>query len=311
METSALVYYIILAALSFISTCLNALLLAMFLSNRRRLLCLVNNKILMTMLIAGLCIGLTGVVNWCLLAAGQDIYRFIGIIPMFASILASTLMLCLLTLSQLLTILYPLRHASLMTDRRTNIATIFSFVLAGVYACNQIIIHDYYGSVVELQVRTIIVAIVFLLGTIMLVTGNYKLYRAIQDQRKRLLPLMNISLQTLENLPPSQVVATEQAKIMSRNMHNKVKLKRGNMCILVVVVYIITWFPLTAYYMSALTGRDEPIPWLRRVCMTVATLHPIFNSFLYLLKRKDFRSKLKDMISRTSVSRRENTVSVI
>ena len=267
----------------------------------------------MTMLIAGLSIGLTGVVNWCLLAAGQErnIYRLVGIIPMFASILASILMLCLLTFNQLITTLYPLRHASLMTDRHMNIATIFAFVLAAVYACNQIIIYNLYGSDVELEVRTIIVAIVFLLGTIMLVIGNYKLYRAIQEQRKRLLPLMNISLQTLENLPPSQAVATEQARIMSKNMHNKTKLKRGNMCILVVVVYIITWFPLTAYYMSALVGRDEAIPWLRRVCMTVATLHPILNSCLYLLKRKDFRSKLKDMVLRKGGSRRESTVSVM
>ena len=267
----------------------------------------------MTMLVAGLSIGLTGVVNWCLLAAGQErnIYRLVGIIPMFASILASILMLCLLTFNQLITTLYPLRHASLMTDRRMNIATIFAFVLAAVYAGNQIIIYNLYGSDVELEVRTIIVAIVFLLGTIMLVIGNYKLYRAIQEQRKRLLPLMNISLQTLENLPPSQAVATEQARIMSKNMHNKTKLKRGNMCILVVVVYIITWFPLTAYYMSALVGRDRAIPWLRRICMTVATLHPILNSCLYLLKRKDFRSKLKEMVFRKSGSRRESTVSVM
>eukprot|EP00795_Rhopilema_esculentum_P004223 gene4223-20412_t len=111
---------------------------------------------------------------------------------------------------------------------------------------------------------------------------------------------------------------------MARNLamaFNRVRIRRRNnpqtgrqtldmthMCILVVLAFIFCWLPLTVYRCRYLLGM-EPIVWLRRFALFLATGNSIVNPCIYLLKQKHLRKYVKRLLwqkKRLLVSDRTN-----
>ncbi len=300
MDIQALAYYIGLAVINFMVTILNSLLVFMFYARQNRLLNdNLNNQILLSMSVANLLVGVTGFVNWTVLAVGNNpliYYKLFGMIPMFASMFASTIILCILTLNQLIAVLHPLRYNSLMTARRVRLSIFFAFLFAGIFAINEWIVYNLTSSSTELRVRTVFMTVVFIIGAFLLAVSNYKLYRAIQYQRRRLVPLSAIYRTASEN--QTSTVDLKHVVILRNSAHTlkqKMHLKRGTTCIFLVFIFIFTWLPITCYYFSAFCGRDTSIVPLRRICITIATCNSIFNPCLYLLQKKNFRVCLMEI----------------
>eukprot|EP00794_Sanderia_malayensis_P009752 gene9752-10749_t len=309
MNPTSLAYYIGLAIINFLAFVLNFLILVMFIVHRRTLMHdnHNNNRILLAMSVANLLVGLTGTVAWILVGTDSYIwiYRTVGIIPMFSSIFATLIILCLLTFNQLVAVVYPLRYNAIITNGRVTASIISAFVFAALFCINESVVYFLKDAKFELQVRSVFLVAAFILGVLILTASNYKLYRAIQYQRRRLAPLMTISTRSISaacNRPLADyniqrvALGFKSARLMKRRLD----LKRGTMCVWLVVVFVFTWMPIACYYFSRFCGRTTAIKPLLRVSMTLATSNSILNPCLYLLHKKTFRSTLMQMLLRKS-----------
>ncbi|XP_065060165.1 alpha-1A adrenergic receptor-like [Rhopilema esculentum] len=303
MDAGAFAYYTTLAVMCFLSAIMNLLILVTFLINRQKLSQNPCNKILLALSIAEFSFGVTGTVNWVLVpTVDVDIYKTVGMIPMFASALASVNILCILTFNQLVAIEYPLRHASLVTDRRVNIVSAFTLSLSIAFILIQVSIYWICNGEVELHSRSVFVTVYFAVGLLVLTISNYRLYVAIQNQRRQLQPLSSISQeQYREANRPSIAVSQFETNIGPEGQSQprvkaKQHLKNGRICIILVIVYVINWLPLTVYRISSFFGRNVQVSWALRTAMTLATLHQILTPILYLLNRKDIRKMVRNFM---------------
>ena len=304
MDQISLIYFSSMTIINIVSMILNGLLLVMFVVYHKELLTNMHNKILMAMLLASFFIGVTGTMNWLLLAleAGKDAYKFIGMIPMFSFFIASIATLCILTFDQLIAVKCPLRYPAIVTPWRIHFAivSVFAFVVAFVFI--QISIYKVKGSEEELKVRGLVVTVVFILGMLTLVITNFQLYKAIQYQRKRLRPLSDNTNVHGGTEAESYIVQRRQSSFAERPIRPSRRFKTGKTCIVLVVMYIVIWLPLVIYRITAVTGRDNAIPLFLRISMILATLYQIVMPCFYLLKKRDFREKLTNLICRSSSS---------
>ncbi len=299
MDATSLAYYIGLAVVNFLAFILNSLLVTMFVVYRKKLIYdNNNNKILLAMSVANLLVGLTGTINWVIIASGESVGMYkIAIILMFSSMFGTVIILCLLTFNQLVAVIRPLRYNSLVTNQRVYNSIFSAFVFAAIFAINETIVLKFAGSNIELRVRTVFMAAVFFVGVSILAISNYKLYSAIQYQRKRLVPLTitssSVAFNASSNIDMQHVAAGAKT---AKHMRQKINFRRGAMCIWLVVIFIITWLPITSYYFSAFIGRDESIKQLIRFFLTIATINTILNPCLYFLKKELFRRFLLQML---------------
>ena len=298
MDKVSLIYYGSMVAINIISIVFNFVLLVMFLVYRKEFLINAHNKVLLAMLFSSLFIGITGTTNWLLVVLGADteVYKLIGMIPMFSFFIASITTLCILTFDQLVAIKYPLRYSAIVTGGRIHAAIAFAFSLALAFFSAQISIHKFEGSNIELEIRGLVFTLVFIIGMLILLVTNCKLYKAIQYQRKILRPLSENKMQERSEENPygreSRQSPTQDAQRPVR------KFKTGKMCILLVVIYIINWLPLVIYRITYIAGRHSAIPSFLRISMVLATFYQIIMPCIYLLKRRDFREKLQNLFSR-------------
>ena len=293
-----------MTVINIVSIVLNALLLVMFLVYHKELLKSIHNKILMAMLLASFLIGVTGTVNWLLVAleAGKDVYKFVGMIPMFSFFIASIATLCILTFDQLVAVKFPLRYPAIVTPWRIHFAIVSVFAFALAFVLVQISIYKLKGSNEELKVRGLVVTVVFVLGMLTLVITNFQLYKAIQYQRKRLRPLSDNTNTNGGSEAESYTVQRRQSSVTERPIRSSRRFKTGKTCIVLVIMYIVIWLPLVSYRITAVTGRNNAIPLFLRISMILATLYQIIMPCFYLLKKRDFREKLKNLICRCSSS---------
>lgn len=293
-----------MAVVSMISVLLNSLLLLVFIVHRRELLLVQHNKILMALLLTGCFIGLTGTVNWLLIAtsASLDLYKMAGMIPMFSFFFASVSVLCILTCDQLIAVIYPLRYAAIVTTRRINMAIFSAFAVAVVFALTQISIYETHTPTIELKVRGFFLIVFFLVGMTTLIITNYQLYKAIRYQRQRLGPLCSTNARASQEITDNEA-HTIHKTIRSLSIKDSTRIqskqfKTGRMCIFLVIIYVFSWPPLVIYRIIHIIDRIEYIPSFRRISMAMAMSYQIFVPCFYLLKISVFRTKLKNVLFR-------------
>ena len=298
MDKVSLIYYASMVVINGASIVLNFALLVMFLVYRKELLTNAHNKVLLAMLFSSLFIGITGTASWLLVVLGADteVYKLIGMIPMFSFFIASIMILCILTFDQLVAVKYPLRYSAIVTARKIHTAIFFAFGLALAFASAQISIHKFEGSNKELEIRGLVFTVIFIIGMLTLLIANYQLYKAIQYQRKILRPLSESKMQERSG---ANTYGVENRQSSTQDTQKPIrKFKTGKMCIILVAIYIINWLPLVIYRVTYITGRPSAIVSFLRISMILATLYQIIMPCIYLLKRRDFREKLQSLMCR-------------
>ena len=61
------------------------------------------------------------------------------------------------------------------------------------------------------------------------------------------------------------------------------------LCICIVIIFVVCWFPLIGYRFSYVVGRYKSIVWFRRSSFLLALTNSLMNPVMYFLIRKDFR----------------------
>lgn len=287
------------------SFAMNSLFSAMFLKFRKKVLTVNNNKILFSMTLADSLVGI-----FCILLASslitkqsQVVYKMFGVLPLFGSMFASILSLGTMTLDRLVAIKAPLRHKSIMLPKRVLLLILLSWLLPGLITIQDVLVYLQYSWQKELKIRGYFLFIVFMTGSIFLMSANFHLYTVIQKHIRFLGGQMRIAERAqrgrvFSDSSSSAVIDQSACARIMNSCRNDPKfrklflgeLRAARMCVMIVMAFVCCWAPLTAYRMSYSVGRKVGIPWLRRLCLLLASLNSVINPIVYLLMRNSFQS---------------------
>ena len=320
MDPQTKAFHWSLITLNSLSFIINSAVIVTFLKFRRKLLyCRQNNKLLFSLSTADWCVSINGTVTGFLLLTNQElmIYKLFGTLPLFGSMFVSIFSLGVMTTDRLIAVKYPLRYGSLMTSKRILRLIILSWIIPCVIIAIQVVILFKTSSNTELKVRSFLLAVFFLMASMVLSASNWYLLTAIRKQNEKFaaypvptsqLHSYNLSRNHADEMissltpniitcPQAQNCATRPPtpKVSKKNKLRKPEPVTCTLCVWIVVVFLICWIPLTSYRFTSLIGRTTPIPWLRRLGLCLATSNSLFSPCLYYLKRRDFRKCFKEL----------------
>ena len=155
---------------------------------RRKVLMANHNKMLFSLVLGDLFVGLTGLTTGILLLTKQNIiiYKLCGTIPMFGGMFVSIFSLGLMTFDRLIAVKRPIRYISLMPRKRAISLICFTWMLPIAITITESVVLVAKGADVELKVRAVMLTLVFLSGLIVLSVTNWVLFVTVKKRWKRL-----------------------------------------------------------------------------------------------------------------------------
>ena len=216
--------------------------------------------------------------------------KLCGSLPLFGSLIMSILSLTILSIDRSIAVVYALRYQSIMTNFRAN-------VLVGIMWFTVIIIVVIQGGIyfgisweMELKVRTYELTLFFTLGAIVLGIGNAKLYVIVRSKRQSLF----ITATKDVNCP--RVVRCSGYSITKVNKNMGRVFSDSKICVWMTSVFIVCWLPTIIYHIVLTSGElGRVITPVYTICIFFATLNSLLNPVIYLIKRKDFRKRFKEL----------------
>ena len=295
MYTHKLIYNFSLIVINSLAVIMNGLFVILFVRFHRKLLTKNNTKLLLSMAIADLLVGTTGVTTGVLFVTNQSrtVYKLLGTLPLFSCMYTSLISLSVMNFDRLISMKCALRYNSLMSQWRICKLIAFSWIgpiiLTSISSIIYLVTNTY---VIELKFRNILLTICFIFGFTVLLVSNRILYYSICQQRRKLHSLsVNYDRFTANLIIRSNVDTQANAK-SRRSLNHDICLNA--MVFWIVNIFIICWLPLTLYRFTYLFGR-KPILWLGRLSMCLATSNSVLNPCIYIIKRRDFRKYIKQL----------------
>ena len=268
---------------------INILAVRMFLKFRSELLSTNNNKLLFSMAVADLSVSIFGIAGAFLFhyAAAEkvsvNIWKLAGILPLFGSFFMSIFALGVMSFDRLIAVAYALRYQSIMTEFRTKLLIVSTWVTAAFIVIIQSVIFHCTSVEIELKVRTSLLTTFFLAGAIILIVANRKLYVVIRRKQHQIAVSNDSEVSSID----LKMIQWRRASLNPQ----RTNISNSLICIWMTAIFIACWFPITVYYVLR---RNPRFPASRTV-VTIATCLASVNSFLnpmvYLLKRKEFRKR--------------------
>eukprot|EP00112_Aurelia_sp_Birch-Aquarium-sp1_P008264 Seg1905.6 transcript_id=Seg1905.6/GoldUCD/mRNA.D3Y31 product="Dopamine D2-like receptor" protein_id=Seg1905.6/GoldUCD/D3Y31 len=194
-------FYTLMICQGIISFILNFAIFVILVYFKKPLLMTTNNKLLCSMTIADMLVGICGILYGALLRAGQSpvIYKICAILPMFCSMFASITSIIILTANRLIAIKYPLRYYSIVTTQRTLITFVIIWAIPATVYAAQTSVYLTTTLRTELAVRSYLTTIFFTVGSAVLVVSNCFMYAAVKRQM-RMVKAQNRATCHLKNL---------------------------------------------------------------------------------------------------------------
>ena len=286
-ELHTKLYHISLMTTNLMAIILNGMFVVLFIRFRRRLLRRNNNKLLLSMAVADVCVGITGTVTGSLFHTKQRkvIYKLCGILPLFCSMYTSIISLGIMSLDRLIAIKFSLRYHLLVFPTRIRKVIMWSWMVPITLTMINVLLIAMADFHIELKFRNVLLTIIVTTSFTVLFVTNRILYSSICEQQRRMARVHVVHY----NRNSEMFAPAEQWK-QRKALTYEVGL--NSMCIWVVNVFIICCFPLAVYRISYLLGRP-PVLWLGRLSMCLATCNSVLNPCVYLIKRKEFRRNVK------------------
>ena len=279
----------------------NFLIIYMFIRFRQRILTSNKNLLLLSMSIADLCVGITGIGGGLIFffmkkgLTTVTVYKIGGLLPLFGSFFMSILSLGIMTADRLVSIKFAVRHMSIMTRKRIKVAIGICWLIVIVLMSIQGLLFLFASAWTELQVRCLLMGIFFIVGSIILSISNTILYRTVKERTKKRVTIIHVR-------PSEQSGGLSQASELKQKQHfeaakQKDETRSARVCIWMTVLFIVCWLPVTIYYLVWLALTANPAGRIGlTVCFALAGLNSVLNPAIYLLQRKDFRFYFRKMI---------------
>ena len=285
---------------------INTLILLMFWRFRRRLFLNTNNILLCSMSVADFCVGITGNLVGILFylqkinLTTKTFYKLCGILPFFGSFFMSILSLGIMTADRLISVKTPLRYSTVMTERKIKLLILTAWITVILILLTQATLYLSVSPLLEIRVRAFLLVILFLTGGIILTVSNASLYVTLRKRSRKSLPMGSF---TSEIYPKRRSTISSEASRHGRKERRlyRESAGRNTICILMTLLFVVCWCPVSVYYFLWLLNGKAP---LSRVflaaCLSLAACNSFLNPCIYLLKRKDFRYHMKQLVCRGS-----------
>ena len=199
-------FFLLMACLGVVSFLLNSSIVAILVYYRRRLLKSNDYRLLCSMIVADMLVGIFGILYGVLLYNDEEvlIYKIFAVIPMFSTMFASIASIAGMTVNRLIAVHMPLKYHSIMTSKRLSILFLVIWLIPFVVYAIQLSIYMTNASRLELRVRSVQTVGFFFLGSIALAIPNCFMYTAIRRQL-RLIKAQTMLRINLQQVPDNEV----------------------------------------------------------------------------------------------------------
>ena len=287
---------------------LNSLFTFMFIIFRKKFLSQSNVKILLSMTLADSLVGVSSIVFAGALITRQPlhVYKLTGVIPLFGSMFTSLFSLCFMTLDRLIAIKIPLRYRTIMSPSRVNGLIVSCWLIFAFVIIQEACIYVKFAWRTELKLRGYMLAVFFTIGSIFLTISNIHLNKIIRKHARDTAERLRGQLRRLSGLSPDgkstplrhAAMVYKCRRELKKTKYELNEIKAAKMCIIITLIFIGSWLPLTVYRFCYSVGYRINIPWLRRLCLMVAILNSVLNPIVYLLTRFSFQKHMWRFLTR-------------
>lgn len=262
----------------------------------------------------------------------SSIYKLAGNIPMFSSLFGSVLALVLLTIDRLVAVKKPFMYSSRSYRRLITRLIIVTWIVPALVTINQALIFIYLSSKKELIARSVLFAVFFILAAAVLIVFNLflivSLNRHFSKTRVRAVPVKSansfqtcyesekysiekcetsvipanvtsdpvdsiVQLAAKEVLEATSNASNAIARAPKKKVSMRTDLKQTSIfCVLLVLLFIIFWAPLTVYRCYYAVGISLKIAWLRRLALCLTIANSLLNPVFYFFAKKELRKYL-------------------
>ena len=277
----------------------NLLIIYMFVCFKQKILTSDKNLLLLSMSIADFLVGISGIgggITFLFMKKGSTtviVYKIGGILPLFGSLFMSILCLGIMTTDRLVSVTHPIRHRLITTRKRIKIAICMCWLTVTALMAIQGILFFFVSAWMELQVRSLLLGIFFIGGSIVLSVSNTALYRSVQRlNAKNRVATSKVQPSGQPTQDPDSTETQSYEAVKRKDQTNSARV-----CIWMTVVFIVCWLPVTIYYIVWLALTANPTGRIGlTVCLALVGFNSVMNPVIYLLLRKDFRSYFWQMI---------------
>ena len=195
-----------------------------------------------------------------------------------------------ITYDRYLAVLCPLQYGSRMTRGKVTCMVIAIWVIPALIASARNI---WWHTMPEEQAKdvnqvynVILVFLLVMFPAMIMALVNALIVRAIQTQKRKTLPLRELS-------SVNQEISGEDTRAETS------RKRRGTIaCAAVVLVFVLSWIPRSVYNFAFVFGRADlaSTPLLVKLSMFFLLLQSCVNPFIYSFYRADFRQAAKRLL---------------
>ncbi|XP_022790806.1 adenosine receptor A2a-like [Stylophora pistillata] len=188
-----------------------------------------------------------------------------------------------ITYDRYLAVLRPLLYSSKMTRAKVTCMVISIWVIPAIVATARNIWwqtqEEEKAKAINQVYNVILVFLLVVLPAIIMTLVNTMIIRAIRTQRRKTIPVRDLSSLT------SQEFSCEETRAESVR-----KRKGTSACAAVVLVFVLSWVPRSIYNFAFVFGGAALVtPLLVKLSMFFLLLQSCVNPFIYSFYRTDFR----------------------
>ena len=291
---------------------LNISVIVMFFRFHRKLLSTNNNKFLFSLAVADSLVGIFGITGSTLHylhhkgLVASDYLRLCGNIPIFGSLFMSVLSLCTLTTDRLIAVVYALRYHSIMTEFRAKLLIGFTWLTVII---STVILGSVYLGIspsIEFTMRFYQLVGFFILGTIALSVGNVKMYFIVRNKQQKALVIETQNNEFPVSTKSPDKIKRKRTIQLPKNMRKIFSNRK--ICFWMLTAFLICWLPVTVNYISFSLGYPDPDDLRFAICICIASSNSLINPIIYLVVRKDFRKRFRELFYHCKRTDRNDTI---
>lgn len=199
-----------MTCLGVVSFLLNFSIIALFIYYRRRLLRNNDNKLLFSMIVADMLVGIFGILYGELIRNGRPaiVYKTTAVIPLFSNMFASIASITAITVNRLIAVNKPLQYRLIMTSKVVVISIVVIWTIPLIVFTSQLTLYLTSTPKKELMVRSCMTFAFFAIGSIALGIPNYIMYMAVKRQIRLIKAQTGLALQ-LQSLADGMATSSQ------------------------------------------------------------------------------------------------------
>ena len=205
-----------------------------------------------------------------------------------------------ITYDRYLAVLCPLQYCSKMTRRKVTCIIVAIWIFPAIVATARNIWWftqpDDKATKINRVYNVILVFLLVVVPAFIMTLVNALIFRAIQTQRRKTVPLRLIS-STVNQDRGDDSIHPDSISCGETRSENTRKRRGSTACVAVVLVFVLSWIPRSVYNFAFVFGRADLVtPLLVKLSMFFLLMQSFINPFIYSFYRAEFRQAVKRIL---------------